>query len=274
MQTPFPFTGHPPLIGARWDDGSQNARFLVAKSLGLIDFVEINFPVSPSESPSELGLPVIAHTSNNPLCSAFGVDPAVAALVRQGAHEFASPWIGEHLAWLSDGPVGSMGYVMNPPFCTEFKDVAVENTKRLMSYYGLPVALELGPVYSFSGSYESELHFLDAVAREAGSLIIFDVSHWLISNNNCGRPERFGLDALDLSRVVELHVAGIRPSDNSGYWHDAHALPPSASTLEIVSDLVKILPNLRAVTLEHNADAPPEEFISALRDLRNAATRQ
>ena len=168
----------PAKLGARWDDPGQNARFAEARRRNLVDYVEVNFPVPWRVDPFRLGLPVIAHISSNPTCSAHGINPGVARLVRDGAATAASPWIGEHLTLLGSASSGSLGYQINPLFTAQFRDIAARNVRRLKEYYGRPVALERGPIYTGPTGYESEMHFLADVAEAADTGIILDVTHW------------------------------------------------------------------------------------------------
>lgn len=259
-------------VGARWDDSSQNMRFIKARQRGLIDYVEVNYPIAANENPAEIGLPIYAHTSNNGLSSAAGIDMRVAAAVREGANSSGSPWVGEHLSWLSANDTGALGYILSPLFTREFAEVAVANTKMLRHFYGRPLALELGPVYGMRGDYESEMHFLADVALKADSAVILDVTHWTISNRNLQRDRLYALDALDTRRVVELHVAGIRKSSSAGlnFWHDAHGLPVGDDILDIVREIIPRLPSLRAVTLEHSMEGSEDDFIDSLERLARA----
>ena len=93
--------------GARGDDPGQNARVAEARRRNLVDYVEVNFPVPWRADPFRPGLPVIANTSSNPTCSAHGINPGVARLVRDGAATAAAHWIGEHLTWLGSASSGS-----------------------------------------------------------------------------------------------------------------------------------------------------------------------
>ena len=256
------------MIGARWDDAAQNERFCEAARRGLIDYAEVNFPVTDRETPAAFEIPILAHTSFNPLASAFGINEHVAAAVKQGADNANSPWVGEHLAWLGFEHQGALGYVFNPPFIEEFVEIAVANVRALGEYYARPVALELAPVYAKSGTFESELHYLNAVATRADCAIILDVAHWTISNRNLARASDFGLDVLDLDRVIEIHVAGVRRGVSSPYWHDAHALPLSDDILALARDVGRKLPQLKAVTFEHAVSAPLEDFYGSLERLR------
>ena len=259
-------------IGARWDLGGQNPRFAKARDAGLLDYVEVNYPVADPVGADALGLPILAHTSNNPIASAGGIPEGVASAVKAGADASDSPWIGEHLAWLSAEDSGALGYVFTPLLMEEFAEQAAHNARCLARYYGRRLALELAPVYCRSGEYPSELHFLNDVARRSDADIILDVAHWQISNRNLQRGPEYGLDALDWHRIVEIHVAGMRKSAGSRYWHDAHGLPLNDDVLAMARRLAHCLPNLRAITFEHAHDAPEQDFYDNLRRLREVVS--
>ena len=252
------------MLGARWDEPAQDQRFGRARDAGLIDYIEVNYPIPYNADPGSLDIPILAHTSSNPMCSAFGISAAVAKVVKDGADAAASPWIGEHLSWLGAAPTGSLGYQINPLFTSEFAAITVANVQRLRDFYARPVALELGPIYIGSTGFESEMHFLGAVAEDADTLVILDVAHWQIANRNLGRAPEYGLDAIDPARIVELHIAGMRCGADGRVWHDAHDLPPSEEVLAITCRLAEALPALRAVTFEHNPSAPEDAFLRCL----------
>lgn len=253
-------------IGARWDDPSQDERIKGAFDRGLIDYMEVNYPVPFGAAPGELGIPVLAHTSSNPTCSATGISRTMARHIKHGADAADSPWIGEHLSWLGTAPTGSLGYQINPLFTEDFKKITVLNIQRLRDYYARPVALELGPIYLDSTGYPSEMHFLGAVARDADTKIILDITHWQIANRNLRRAEDFGLDAIEPERIVELHVAGMRQGSD-GFWHDSHETLPNDEVLAMTARLVRTLPTLEAVTFEHHQSAPEEDFFRRLEDI-------
>lgn len=256
----------PAMLGVRWEHPDQNARCLTARSENLLDYLEVNYPYPYDSKPETLNIPILAHTSSNPMCSVYGVDPAVAKMVRDGANEADSPWVGEHLTWLGTEPTGSLGYQINPLFTDDVRDVTIKNVGKMREFYGRQIALELSPIYIDSPTYESEMHFLGDVAEGADALIILDVTHWQIANLNLGRSADYGLDALDPERIVELHVAGMRLGSDD-CWHDAHHLVPSEQIFEFVDRLAGELPALKAVTLEHQADAPETDFIRCLQRL-------
>ena len=253
-------------LGARWDDPALDDRIREAHGRGLIDYMEVNYPVAWGVDVLALGVPILSHTSSNPTCSVHGISRAVARQVRDASAAAESPWIGEHLTWLGSAASGSLGYQINPLFTRDFKDIAVANIRRLRDYYGRELAIELGPVYVDATEFDSEMHFLGEVARAADATIILDITHWQIANRNIGRPDDYGLDALDPERVVELHVAGMRQGSD-GYWHDSHRDLPSDDILNWTERLLGELPGLRAITFEHHSDGPVDAFFGGLETL-------
>ena len=144
------------------------------------------------------------------------------------------------------------------------------NVARLRDYYNRPIALELGPIYIQSTGFKSEMHFLGSVANDVDTKVILDVTHWQIGNRNLDRPTDYGLDAIDPSRIIELHIAGMRLGSDQRFWHDAHDLLPDTDVLAIASQLIQDLPALEAVTFEHSPVAPEEDFDGCLADINNA----
>lgn len=254
-------------IGARWDDPVQNERIQTAFSQGLIDYIEVNYPVPFASDPHGLGIPVLAHTSSNPTCSAEGINLNIARRIKEAADETNSPWIGEHLSWLGTAQTGSLGYQINPLFIQEVAEVTAINIQRLCEYYDRPVALELGPIYIRSTGFESEMHFLGSVAEKVDTKVILDVTHWQIGNRNLDRPTDYGLAAIDPFRIVELHIAGMRLGSDQRFWHDAHELLPDDEVLSISSTLIEDLPAVEAITFEHSPAAAEEDFFQGLEQI-------
>tara|TARA_Y100001936_G_scaffold234330_1_gene261278 strand:+ start:4586 stop:5410 length:825 start_codon:yes stop_codon:yes gene_type:complete len=254
-------------VGARWDDPVQDDRIKAAYRRGLIDYIEVNYPIPFGSQPHALDIPVLAHTSSNPTCSAEGINLNIARRIKEAADETDSPWIGEHLSWLGTAPTGSLGYQINPLFTEEFAAVTAMNIRRLRDYYARPVALELGPIYIHSTEYESEMHFLAAIANDVDAKVILDVTHWQIGNRNLERPTDYGLSAIDPERIVELHIAGMRLGSDKRFWHDAHDLLPNEEVVSMVVKLVEELPALEALTFEHNPTAPEDDFFKFLEEM-------
>jgi len=254
-------------VSARWDDPIQDDRIQTAFKRGLIDYIEVNYPIPFASDPHGPGIPVLAHTSSNPTCSAEGINLNIARRIKEAADETNSPWIGEHLSWLGTAPTGSLGYQINPLFTDEIAAVTAMNIRRLRDYYSRPVALELGPIYVQSTGFESEMHFLGSVAEDVDAKVILDVTHWQIGNRNLERSINYGIAAIDPARIVELHIAGMRLGSDQRFWHDAHDLLPDDEVLSITSNLIEDLPAVEAITFEHSPGATEEDFFCGLEQI-------
>lgn len=256
-----------PLIGARWDQESQKSRFLTAKKIGLLDFAEVTVPIQKNDIPSDLELPLFAHSAQNAIASSFGLNPKVYTQVKKIADTFDSPWIGEHLALLAPYKNGALGYVATPLLTSETWNVAKKNLAFLKDYYKRPVAIELGPSYFFLGQdFENELEFTTTLTKACEANIILDLSHLIVTNYNLKRNLWFGLDQICWDNVIEIHVAGINKNSET-VWHDGHNFEPDEFTLNTLKDLIPSCKNLGAITFEHDPEGDEAAFYRTLERL-------
>jgi uncharacterized protein len=262
------FRSHHIKLGARWTDDVLTERCKKAIDEGLIDYLEVNYPIGKPEEPEVMGLPIYVHTPFNALCSAAGIDHSVASLVRKMANKLESPWVGEHLGLLGYTQQGALGYVINPLYSHEFAEVSIDNIKNLKKYYRRPIAIEFGPTYSVNGDYESELHFMADVSQRANCFIIFDICHWMISNINLKRPRDYGLNVLDPKRVIEFHVAGFRKGRSSHFVYDDHNSSPHPYLYKMLPKILRRFSMVQAITLEHYGLDAEAEFLRILRKLK------
>lgn len=255
-------------IGVRWDDEVQNNRFKVAQDLGLIHYIEVNYPIAKDEKPIASDLPIYAHSAYNGLCSAFGLNKPLVQIIKKEADKYNSPWIGEHLSWIAPSQTGALGYVFNTIYNDDFLDVTVQNINQLQSIYNRPIALELGPQYYLDNSDYNEIDFHIKVAEITGCSLILDLTHLIISNNNLKRPLNYGIDKYKNQNTIEVHIAGIRKSTN-GYWHDNHDNLPDSEVLNTLQSFCKDNKTLKAITFEHSASASEESFFKGLNSIHS-----
>jgi uncharacterized protein (UPF0276 family) len=175
--------------------------------------------------------------------------------------------VGEHLAILSKENCGALGYVINPIYNEDFVKIAKRNVNDLVEFYQRPIAIELGPQYHLFGDGRTEMEFISEVAVGTGCGIILDITHLLISNHNLNRPRDFGIMSIPSSQVIEIHISGIRKTSN--YWHDVHGILPDAETMAFVSEVSQNFQNLKAITLETDAN-DKNAVLAVLERLRGA----
>ena len=125
----------------------------------LVDYLEIPFEQlmhDPAIGAVQDAFPVVLHCAS--MSVAGFVPPAprsVDALVREAART-RSPWIGEHLAFLSADPIGvpagreeptQLSYTVTPQYSHEVLDQVLANLDRLSSRLPTPIILENSPQY-------------------------------------------------------------------------------------------------------------------------------
>lgn len=254
-------------IGSRWDGPELDNTINIAIQHELIDYLEIATPQCQSEPPIYHELPLLAHSTENPIASAYGLNPAIYNLVKKCADYYQSPWVGEHLCLLAPERTGALGYIINPIFTKEFMEIACDNVKLLQDTYQRPVAIELGPLYNFIGDYHDEIAFINDIAHKADCYLLFDISHFTVSNRNLNRADNYGYDTIDFERVIEIHITGIKKSQSFPVWHDDHNHVPDSDVLSLLSQIIPKLSNLKAITLELNRQENINDYLDSLKSI-------
>lgn len=260
-------------IGSRWDGPEINSTIKKAMQLDLIDYLEVSMPQCRNDIPWEFNMPVLAHSTENPIASAYGLNPEIIEVVKASADECDSPWVGEHLCLLSPDKSGALGYIINPIFTSDFMKISVENIKKLQEIYNRPVAIELGPMYNFVGDYDDEVSFINDIAEQANCHLLFDISHFTVSNRNLGRPDDYGYEKINWNRVIEIHITGIKKSNAFSVWHDNHNELPNDRLLSLLEIAITKAVNLKAITLEVNKQKVMSNYINVLSDIRERVQR-
>lgn len=232
---------------------------------GAVDYLEIPYEQlahSPSLAGLQDGVPLVLHCAS--LSIAGFVPPAeatVAAIAREAAR-MQTPWIGEHLAFVSAdgltehgdadgaGDPTTLTYTVCPQLSEQTVERAAANLAALQPRMPVPLIIENSPQYfPVPGSTMGMVDFIRAVAGRSEVGLLLDVTHFLITAINTAVDPLAELDRMPLERVVEIHVSGL--STQAGVAWDDHAAPASAQVFELLARaLARARP--RAVTLEYN----------------------
>ena len=271
---PFGLDPHRIAVGIAHSDYVQA---LVRETPSLIDYVEIPFEQllrTPSAIEIRADLPVILHCASLSLAGNVRPSDDIADRLTHWVAETGTPWVGEHLAYVTSSfavaeasphePILSVesesgeasfnvGFTVSPQYSRPVLDRLRENLDFWRGSIGVPLLLENGPIYvETPGSTMSQGEFLQAVCAETTADLLLDLSHLLITCHNLGwDPFKFLL-ALPLSRVVEVHLSGTR--EEGGLMWDDHARSASDLVFGLLEHLLTVA-RPRAVTLEYNWDA-------------------
>ena len=235
---------------------------LARSESGLIDYVEVPFE-QLRQTPAVIALqeevPLLLHCASMSVAGFIPPSPATLDAIADAARGTATPWIGEHLAFISadglaegDAPT-SLTYTVCPQLSEETVERVIRNLELLRPRFPMPLILENSPQYlDVPGSTLNMVDFIREVTEGAEVDLLLDLSHFAITSINTGVDALQELDRMPLDRVVEIHISGF--SLQSGVVWDDHATPAPALLFDMLERVLqRVRP--RAVTLEYNWSA-------------------
>jgi uncharacterized protein (UPF0276 family) len=245
---------------------------LVKSSPGLVDYVEVAFEQlrhTPSLSSLQDAVPVLLHCAS--LSIAGFVPPSEDTVVQIGleANRTGTPWIGEHLAFLSadgmrqsgepDALPTNLTFTLCPQLSNETVERVAENLELLRSRFSVPLILENSPqYYSIPGSTMTLVDFVAEVAARCDIGLLLDLSHLMITSSNTGSDVFKEIEKFPLERVVEIHISGF--SEQSGIVWDDHSSPAPEEMFMLLERVLKRV-RPRAVTIEYNWSEFPQHIL-------------
>jgi hypothetical protein len=232
----------------------------VSANPGLIDYVEIPFEQlrhTPEAGSIQEKVPVILHCASMSVAGFVPPDEGTLKAIGREAERTKTPWIGEHLAFITadaiadnDAKPTSLTYTVCPQLSEETVERVAINLTALEQHFDVPLILENSPQYfDVPGSSLSMVDFVSAVAERCGVGLLLDLTHFLISMLNTKKDPLSEVDRLPLEQVVEVHISGLNVQ--SGIAWDDHASPAPPVVFDL---LERVLNRVRpkAVTLEYN----------------------
>ncbi|MFF0248349.1 DUF692 domain-containing protein [Streptosporangium sandarakinum] len=251
---------------------------LTVERLPGVDFVEVVAEnIRPGGLPESLrvlrgrGLPVIPHGVGLGLGGAEPPDPDRLAHLADCARALDAPLVSEHLAFVRAGGMEA-GHLLPVPRTRAALAVVADNVRRAQAALPVPLALEnVAALFGWPDDEMTEAEFLGELVETTGVGLLVDVANLYTNQINLGLPAVGALDALPLSELAYVHVAGGHL--HHGVWHDTH-------TARVPDEVLEILAELRArvdppgVLLEWDGDYPGDDVLEAeLGRIREAMAR-
>lgn len=199
-------------------------------------------------------LTIVGHSVGLSIGSAEWFDTRHVEQVARWQERYRMPWHSDHLSFIRMPGVDahtplSAGLPMPVPYDREVLEMMAERVDAVQGRIPVPFLLENNVYYVDLPEQEmTEPEFLNALMERTGGGLLLDVHNVVVNATNHGFDPRDFIFALDLSRVVELHIAG--GSDLAGLYTDSHAGPVADRVWELLDDVVVACPNLCAVTFE------------------------
>ena len=225
-----------------------------------IDYVEIPFEQlrhTPEAGAIQEIVPVILHCASMSVAGFVPPDERTLKAIGREAERTKTPWIGEHLAFITADPIEdddnkptSLTYTVCPQMSEETVERVASNLASLQQHFEMPLILENSPQYfDIPGSSLSMVDFVSAVVERCKVGLLLDLTHFLISMLNTKKDPLREIDRLPLEQVVEVHVSGL--SVQSGIAWDDHASPAPPVVFDLL-ERVRERVRPKAVTLEYN----------------------
>jgi hypothetical protein len=217
-------------------------RDLLERDTG-VDFLELvtdNF-LHLVEAPilAELSarFPIVLHGVGLDLLGPRGLDEDYLERVARLADRVDACLVTDHLAWTADEHV--VHHELLPvPMCDETVELAAERARFVSRRIGRPFGLENPSSYlRWNDDEMTEWEFFERVCESAECGMLLDVNNVAVSAHNQGfDPVRY-VDSIDLSRLVQLHVAGQRgTSRTDGSIDSGDSTDERGSTESVVLD--------------------------------------
>lgn len=129
-------------------------------------------------------------------------------------------WFSDHICWTSFNQVNSHD-LLPLPYTEEAIKHIVERIKIVQDFIGRPMLLENVSSYlNYKSSEMTEWEFVNRIAEESGSYILFDVNNIYVSARNHGFDPLDYIHGINPDHVLQIHLAG--HSDFGSHVIDTH----------------------------------------------------
>jgi uncharacterized protein (UPF0276 family) len=196
--------------------------------------------------------PLVCHAIGLSIGSAALFDTGHVEQIQRTYEELRFAWHSDHLSFARlPQPNHEMHTAISlpVPYDQEVLTLLIERVKHVRSVVQCPFLLENNVYYVDVPDQEiGEAEFLNRLSGESGCGILLDLHNVYVNSVNHGfTPESFLRD-LDLSRVVEVHIAG--GNHLLGFYTDAHSGPVAEPVWDLLEETLRSAPWIRAVTFE------------------------
>ena len=180
---------------------STTVHAFVERHPALVDHVEIPYELlrhDPRVVAIRERIPVILHCASLSIAGTVPCPAGVAADIAAWVRRTASPWIGEHLAFVtaSRGPAAepvapgepyNIGYTVSPPMNPATAERAAQALLGHARRFPVPIIVENSPVYfAMPGSTMAQAAFIRAVCEQADAGLLLNYARVALASLAAG----------------------------------------------------------------------------------------
>jgi uncharacterized protein (UPF0276 family) len=197
-------------------------------------------------------MPVIPHSIGLSIGSAHGFNRDHIEQMVRWHERFEFPWHSDHLAYhLAEHESEQLNVNLTLPLVLDDDALELLTARVIEVRERIPVPFLLeNNVYYFQVEEQDydEPGFLNALSAASGCGLLLDLHNLHVNSRNHATDPFAFLHALDLNRVVELHVAGGMEFD--GLYLDAHSGPSPEPVWELLDWVLPRCPNVGGLVFE------------------------
>lgn len=224
---------------------------------GCADFLEVGVEISRGLDPAAVawaaeGWPTTYHFLDVNLDDPADLDEGWLSGLRALTAQLRSAWLcGDAGLWHFGRRDRGHMLLLPPILIPEAIAPMAAGLRALRAATGLEVLPENPPGAAFVGPMHL-LDFFGQLAEAADTGLLIDCAHLWMFQRARGLHPLEALDRLPLDRVIELHIAGGRPTEHAGLEliEDDHGIDVLPETWQIAEHIAARAPNLKAVIIE------------------------
>jgi uncharacterized protein (UPF0276 family) len=204
--------------------------------------------------------PVVPHGVSLSIGGSAPLDRDYLTRLKALVRRINPPWLSDHLCW--SGTAGVHVHDLLPlPFTREAVEHVAARVREVQDFIERPFVLENVSSYlTFTASAMPEWEFLSEVAEKSDCGILLDCNNIYVSSRNHGFDANAYIDAVDASRVVQMHLAG--HADKGDYLLDTHSDHVNGATWELYRRALRRL-GPTSVLIEWDDDIPEWDVLAA-----------
>ncbi len=250
-----------------WDDRGRGARPRYEEKQAFLDL--LGFVAEHK--------PIIGHSIGLSIGTDDDIDPEHVEQIATWQKRYQFPWHSDHLSFNrldhASGHSIDVGFTMPVPYDSAVLDLLASKVDTMQRRVPAPFLLENNVYYFQIPEQEmTEAEFLNRLTERTGCGLLLDLHNVYVNSRNHGFEPREFLEGFDLTRVVEMHIAGGLSVE--GAYLDAHSGPCPEAVWDLLDWVMPRVPNLGGVTFEvfstYYPKMGPERLLEELARAREA----